>query len=136
MNLLTLPLTTAIATALVTPTFGLNGPPRNLTLQGNFTYGSGGTSVDAYVQTSLDGGATWCDIANFHFTTSSARKIVNLNSQTPETTQVTPTEGSMTANTAQDGVLGPIFRVKYQSSGTYAGTTSLSIDLAADQFRQ
>lgn len=126
-------ITSAITTPLVTaPPFKLNAQPRNLTIQANFTYGSGGTSVDAYVQTSLDGGATWTDIAEFHFTTSSARKIVNLNAQTPQTTQITPTDGGMTANTAQDGVLGPQFRVKYQSSGTYAGTT-LQIDIHADQ---
>lgn len=39
----------------------------------------------------------------------------------------------MTANTAQDGVLGPKFRVKYQSTGTYAGGTTIEIDVASDQ---
>lgn len=111
----------------------LNAAPRNLTIQANFAYGSGGTSVDAYVQTSLDNGATWTDIAEFHFTTAAARKIVNLNAQTPQTTQVTPTDGAMSDNTAQDGVLGPLFQVKLASTGTYAGATSLRIDINGDQ---
>jgi hypothetical protein len=134
MNLLNLTagITTAIAVTTTTPV-KLNGAPRNLTIQANFVYGSGGTSVDAYVQTSIDGGVTWCDICNFHVTTSSFRKVVNLNSQTAETTQVAVTDGSITANTAQDGILGTQLRVKYTSSGTYAGTTTLSIDCTSDQ---
>lgn len=128
----TTPIAAAISSAVVSGTLQLSAAPRNLTVQANFIYGSGGTTVDAYLQTSLDGGTTWTDIANFHFTTASARKIINLNSQTPETTQITPTDGSMTANTAQDGILGLMFRVKYQSSGTYAGTTTLRIDVAND----
>lgn len=126
-------ITAAITTALLSSLLQLNAAPRNLTAQATFTYGSGGTTVDAYLQTSLDGGLTWADIANFHFTTASATKIINLNAQTPETTQITPTDGSITANTAQDGVLGPLFRVKYKSSGTYGGTTVLRVDVTTDQ---
>lgn len=129
----TLTITNAISPALVSPVLALNAAPRNLVCQANFVYGSGGTTADAYLQTSLDGGATWTDIANFHFTTSTARKIINLNAQTAVTSQVTPTDGSMTANTAQDGVLGPLFRVKYQSTGTYAGGTTLRLDISCDE---
>nr|WP_294549961.1 hypothetical protein [uncultured Rhodopila sp.] len=132
MNLLTLPLTAAISPAAATTPAKLNGTPRNLTVQANFTWGSGGTTADAYLQTSLDGGLTWTDIANFHFTTSSARFVFNLNAQTPVTTEYTPTNGAIAANTCKDGVLGPQFRVLYQSSGTYAGTT-LAVDVQGDQ---
>jgi hypothetical protein len=109
-----------------------NGSPRQLTVQANFTYGSGGTSADAYVQTSLDGGATWTDIANFHFTTASARKIYNLSAATPVASIATPNDGSLSSNTAVDGILGTHFRIKYATVGTYAGTT-LQIDAASDQ---
>jgi hypothetical protein len=112
------------------PTLTLNGAPRNLTVQANLTYGSGGTSIDAYVQTTLDAGATWTDICNFHFTTSSARRVYNLSAATPVTSIATPSDGSMSSNSAQDGVLGPQFRTKYQSSGTYS-STSLRIDVAS-----
>src|SRR5262245_42334919 len=40
-----------------------------------FSYGSGGTSVDVYVQTSLDQGATWVDIMEFNFLLATATKI-------------------------------------------------------------
>jgi hypothetical protein len=49
-----------------------------MTLQGNFIWGSGGTTVDAFVQMSIDGGGTFVDVANFHFTTASARLILNV----------------------------------------------------------
>lgn len=130
MNLLNLALTGAVPVTAA-PASILSGQPRALAIQANFAYGSGGTSVDAFVQTSLDSGKTWTDIAEFHFTTSSARKAVNLSSQTPVTAQVALTDGAMTANTAQDGLLGPQFRVKYTSTGTYAAT-SLAIDIQAN----
>ncbi len=78
MNLLTLKSITAALAATAGPSVLFNGTPREITIQANFTYGSGGTSVDAYVQSSVDNGVTWFDIANFHFTTSSAIRQFNL----------------------------------------------------------
>jgi hypothetical protein len=128
----TLPITTAI-TAQIGPTVSFNAPPQNLTIQANFNYGSGGTSADVYVQTSVDNGATWSDIANFHFLLASARKTFNLSCRTPQTTQGSPSDGALAANTAVDGALGPIFRTKTTTVGTYAGGTTLRVDIAADQ---
>lgn len=126
-NLATLAITTAKSAQTTTVYQFKDGPPRNLALQATFTYGSGGTSADAWVQTSLDG-TTWADIANFHFTTSSARFIYNLSSGTPVTTEYTATDGTLSANTSKDGVLGSMIRVKWTSVGTYAGGTTLSVD--------
>ncbi len=122
-----LTITTAISPALTTTpqSFSSNGA-RNLTVEFIFTYGSGGTSVDAYVQTSFDG-ATWIDIINFHPTTASLSNIYNLTSLTPKTTAVVPTDGTLSANTAVDGILGSSLRVKYKSAGTYAGSSTLAI---------
>lgn len=121
-------ITAAITAALVSEVFSLGFAPRNLTVQAALTYGSGGTTVDAYLQTTLDGGVTWMDIANFHFTTSSAAAVINLSAATPQTTQKVPGDGTLASNTAVDGVLGPKFRIKYKSSGTYGGSTSLRVD--------
>src|SRR5262249_61274660 len=53
-----------------------HGPPMFLEFQETFTYGSAGTSVDVYVQTSFDGGTNWCDAIHFaQLTTASARFI-------------------------------------------------------------
>jgi len=132
--LLSVPITTPNA-AVAGPVLQVGrraGVPNNALLQGKLTYGSGGTTIDAWVQTSLDGGVTWCDVANFHFTTASARFVFNLSSTTVITTQATPTDGTMAANTSSSGLIGPRWRVKYSSTGTYAGTT-LEVDMEADQ---
>lgn len=132
-NLLTATITAAAAAAEAGNRLQLPDAPTSLIAQATFTYGSGGTSVDAYLQTSVDGGTTWVDIANFHFTTTSARVLFNLNSQTSVTTQYTATDGSLTANTAKDGFLAPLYRVKLASVGTYAGSTTLAIDVSAQE---
>jgi predicted NAD/FAD-binding protein len=113
--------------------------PSSIAVQANFAYGSGGTTVDAYLQTSFDynpqnpAAATWIDIAEFHFTTSSARVAYNLNSQTPVTTQYTATDGALSANTAKDGIVGSVYQVKLVTIGTYAGNTTLRIDVSAQE---
>ena len=96
---------------------------KNLALCAQLTYGSGGTSIDAYVQTSFDG-VTWFDIANFHFTTSALNKAFNLSQGTVNATQITPTaSGTLAANTAVDGFIGGKVRVLLKTVGTYVGTT-------------
>lgn len=141
MMLLNLPITVAVG-PLVTPTFQLRGSPsgvetNNMLLQGNFTYGSGGTSADAYLQTSADGGITWGDVANFHFLLASARFWSVLTS-TPSTAVppgYVPLDAGLTANTVKDGIFGSMFRVKYLTAGTYAGGTLMRIDANANGLR-
>lgn len=132
-TLLNAAITTAQAIAAVPNPLLLVDAPTSLIVQANFTYGSGGTTVDAFLQTSVDGGITWIDIAQFHLTTASARFVYTLNSQTPVTTEYTPTDGALAANTAKDGILGPIYQVKLASTGTYAGSTMLRIDVSAQE---
>src|SRR5262245_71153 len=135
MTMLVTATITAAVTGLVGPTLQLRSAPSqatlptNVLLQANFTYGSGGLTADAWVQTSLDGGNVWCDVANFHFTTASGKALFNLYSGTPITTQFTTfTDGALAANTSKDGFIGPLWRVKYTTTGTYAGNTTLRVD--------
>jgi hypothetical protein len=109
-----------------------HGSIRNMSLQAKFTYGSGGTSVDAYVQSSIDG-VLWTDNAEFSFATTSARVGMNLSSLTAITTAATLKDGTLTANTAQDGIVGSYIRVKLiiVAGSAYAGTT-LQIDCITD----
>jgi hypothetical protein len=107
------------------------GNPHSALIQANFNYGSGGTNATVWVQTSIDGGGSWIDVAAFQFTTASAKSIANLSAYTPVTTLYTPTDGSLTANTAKDGILGPLWRTKTTTTGTYAGGTTLRVDLVA-----
>jgi hypothetical protein len=128
INLLNKTITAAASAQLGSNVLLSDGPLQNALLQATFTYGSGGTSADAWVQSSVDGGLTWTDCANFHFLTTTARLAFNLSSLTAVTTQYTPTDGTLTANTAKDGVLGQLWRVKYTTVGTYAGGTILRVD--------
>lgn len=91
-----------------------------------FIYGSGGTNCKAYLQTSLDQGTTWFDIACVVFTTANDQKVVNLSALTPKTTPLQVSDASLTDNTCVDGVLGDRFRLKIVSTGTYADSTLLS----------
>ena len=101
-----------------------------IALQGSLLYGSGGTSIDAWVQTTMDQGASWIDVAQFNWTTASAKKLFNLSGLTPITTIYTPTDATLAANTCKDGVLGDVWRVKYTTVGVYATNTVLSVDAA------
>lgn len=129
------------ATTVTTAVTGVTGPvyqfrkgsPRNLSCQANFVYGSAGTTAKAWVQTSLDGGATWTDNGYFTFTTSSLRAGLNLSSLDVAGTagaQVTLTDG--TASASQDGIIGSLVRVKVTTTGTYAGGTTLQVDCISD----
>lgn len=124
-----LTITTAVTASTTTVVNIPNGVFSTAAIQGNFTYGSGGTTFSAWVQTSLDGGLTWTDVANFSGTTSSTRTIFNPSTIVGIIAPITPTDGTLTANTAIDGVLGNQWRVKYTTTGTYAGGTTLRIDL-------
>jgi len=98
---------------------------QSLTVSLRFAYGSGGTTVKAYIQTSIDGGTTWDDVACWAPTNANASKRWNFSALTPVTTPITPSDGAMTDNTFQDGCLGDRVRLKVVSTGTYAGSTTL-----------
>ena len=123
-------ITAAEAIAVAGGTLQLSDAPRSLSVQASLTYGSGGTTIDAYLQTSLDGGVSWIYIAQFHLTSAAARVAFNLSSLTAVSTQYVATDGTLTSNTVKDGILGTLYRVKLASTGTYAGTT-LRIDVCS-----
>ncbi len=89
-------------------------------------YGSGGTSIAAKVQVSLDG-TTWLDVARFDFTTASATKVANLSGLTAKSAAAYAALGSEGVN---DGLLGDRLRAVITSVGTYAGGTTLDIRAA------
>lgn len=126
LQLLNQTITTAQTAATTTAITGL-ARCQSIAIQCNFTYGSGGTSVDAYIQTSFDSGSTWVDIAEFSVTTSNYRKLYNLSALTPITSVYAATDGSLSANSSKDGLIGDQLRVKWTSVGTYAGSTSMVI---------
>src|SRR4051812_34301807 len=78
----------------------------SLTLYAKITVAGGGTTAKAWVQTSLDDGSTWMDIANFAFTTSTATRAYHLTASAV-TSIATPSEGTLADNTCVTGFLGP-----------------------------
>lgn len=126
LSLMNETITTAQTASTKTAVRGL-AAAKAVGLQCVFTYGSGGTTAKVYVQTSFDAGATWVDIAMFDHATTSLNRTYNLSALTPVTTVYTVTDGTLTANTAKDGLIGDQLRVKFTSTGTYAGTTTMAV---------
>jgi hypothetical protein len=119
-------ITTAVTDVATTPITDLIGMT-SVMVQAAFDHGSGGTNVVVYLQTSLDFGASWFDIANWTFTTSDATRIMSMRATTAVAANLTPTSGTLTANTLVDGLLGDRLRLLYSSTGTYAGSTTLTV---------
>jgi hypothetical protein len=102
----------------------LDYPIRSVTVEFNFVYGSGGTNCNAWVQTSLDGGTTWCDIAaSATYATTTAHTYLNMTGETAALTAITITDGTLAAGTGINCLLGDLYRVKITTTGTYAATT-------------
>lgn len=101
-----------------------------LLLQAIITVAGGGTTAKAWVQTSLDGGATWFDIASFAFTTSTATRMYNLTAAAV-TAIATPGDAALTDNTSINGFLGNKYRVKLTTTGTYTGASTFVITALA-----
>ena len=125
-TLLSETVTTAVS-ATTTTAVEIGPSVTSLTLQCVFTYGSGGTTAKYWVQTSFDGGTTWIDIACFDHAQASLNRVYNLTRGTAVTSVYTVTDGTLTANTSKDGVIGSNLRVKRTTVGTYAGDTTVAI---------
>ena len=118
---------TVAEAAVVYPVGQLPPGTVGLSLDATLTYGSGGTSLKAWVQTSLDGGLTYFDIACFAYTTATKRRICTLRGDTAVTTLATPGAAALADDTVVNGFVGAHVRVVLTSVGTYAGQTRLTI---------
>ncbi len=116
----------AAITAQTYDTVTLYTTPESLVLLSTFVWSAGGTTAKAWVQTSLDGGTSWADIASFAATTASKTRVYHLTAVAVSSI-ATPTDGSLADDTAVNGVLGTMFRVKVTTTGTYTGATSWKI---------
>lgn len=94
---------------------------KSVTFYVDFTYGSGGTSVKLYFQTSFDGGTTWIDVACVAFTTSSAKKIATLTAAILNT--AAGSDAALSDNTVVAGAVIDRLRLKYVVTGTYSASS-------------
>jgi hypothetical protein len=108
---------TTAATQTTTPLTGLQGLAG---LSGFIRFaGTGGTSVDAYVQTSPDGGTTWADLYEANFTASGVALFSLVNGASAN---LALTDGTLASNTALNAGAVPLFdqyRLKIKSVGTW-----------------
>lgn len=120
-------LTTAV-TAAVTEPIGLDPQAvKSVGIQSTFDYGSGGTNLKVWLQTSFDAGVTWTDIACQAFTTADARKLSSVYRYAAGAEAVA-TDGALADDTELSGRIGDRIRLKYTSTGTYGGSTTLRVD--------
>lgn len=101
---------------------------RGVLLLADFTYAGGGVDLRAWVQSSVDAGVTWHDVACFKFLAASKRSMYNLSARTPVLVLATPGDGVLADDTALDGLLGDRLRVKWTSTGVYTGATRLFLN--------
>ena len=99
------------------------------TISANFTYGSsGGTSIKVIIETTINQGVTWIEVARLAFTTSSAEKVVNLVNAALATAHA---PAALSDDATKDGILGDRFRAKILTVGTYVGNAALAVRMAA-----
>jgi hypothetical protein len=128
-QLAALQITTATTAAVTSPVSGL-GKPQAASITARLAYvASAATSITARVQTSIDGGATWWDVAAFQFTTASASSYVNISGLKEANVPVALSDGTLAANSSLNGLLGDRYRLKYDSVGTYGAGTTLIVDI-------
>lgn len=99
----------------------------SVTLSASFVYGSGGDTLKVVIDTSINQGQTWIEVARFAFAQTSAEKVVNLSALTPVTTVYSPT--TLSDDAVKDGIIGPRWRARAikGAGAAYAGLTSLAI---------
>lgn len=116
---------TAAVANVVGPTVPVNGL-RDLLVEAAFVYGSGGTTAKAWVQTRVKGG-TWRDVMNFAFLIASLTKFQKVSIVTALAANIAASDAALADNTILDGFLGDELRIKYTTTGTYAGSTTLAL---------
>lgn len=89
----------------------------------------GGGTAKAYIQTSLDGGATWFDVACVALTTATATRVGCVRLYVATAGPIaTPADGALTDNTILDGIMGDRVRCKLITAGTaYSGASSVAV---------
>ena len=98
----------------------------------------GSPTLDVYLQTSCDGGATWQDIGHWaQLTSSTGKKFAAISGEvTGPTTAVAASDAALAANTFVQGPWGNQLRIKYVfaaggSTGSYTLTVWVSPKVAA-----
>lgn len=117
-SLAALTITTALTSQAQTAIDELEGMT-SVTIEAEFSGGTGGTSLTALVQTRIGSGGTWREIASFDFTTA-ASKSCNI---VANGSAAIAALAALSANTVLQGFLGTELRAVITSVGTYTDST-------------
>lgn len=117
-TLATVSITTALTASAQTAIDDLDGMS-GIMLECSVLGASGGSTIKAWVQTSLDGGTTWRDVALFEFTTSAVTKWCVLS----KATKSIASYAALASEGVNDGYFGDRLRAVLTTTGTYSNTT-------------
>ena len=98
----------------------------HLIARADFVYTSGVGEVRAWVQTSIDEGATWIDIMCFAFTLDKTESKLHAVGLVSEVEDKEPMDGLLDDNKVERGICGDRYRVKYASIGTLVATLTIT----------
>lgn len=120
-------LAAAVANQASAAVTGLQGV-RYAALEAKFVRAGGGTTCKVWVQTSLDDGVTFFDIACFAFTTTTANKlhVVRMDPPTAFTVATVPASATLADDTVIH-IIGDRLQVLYTTTGTYTGASSVEV---------
>jgi hypothetical protein len=121
--LLNVAITTAVSLQVGTVYQIRGGPgsamvPTSLAVQGTAA-GTAGTSMQWWLQTSFDGGGSWCDAMSFTHSAAGRACGIVLSNPTAGVAAAAPTDGTMLTGVVQNGIFAGLWRVKYTSIGTW-----------------
>ncbi len=104
--------------------------PQVLFLHGNFVRTAGAGPLDVFLQTSLDEGLTWSDVAHLRYAAASRRSWVMLsNFVTFGAAVLACGDGTLAVDTRLSGVVADLFRIRMDVVAGYDAT--LRLDLVA-----
>lgn len=92
-----------------------------IAVQGFLDFGSaGGTTITAYLQTTLDDGLVWQDVCAVQVLAADVTKLVSANKYLASTPRLTASDGALAVDTCAQGFFATKWRVKIVIAGTYA----------------
>lgn len=115
---------TAAFPAANTYTFALAelgiGPFDYFSIQAFLQFGTaGGTSIDAFLQTTFDDGLTWQDVANLQVLAANVKRVAAVNKYIAAAAGLVASDGALAVNTVVNGLFGIKWRVKLVVVGAY-----------------
>lgn len=108
-----------------TPVTSLEGMAA-ASLQVRLSSAAGDSSINVYIQTSLDQGQSWFDIACVGFTTTPGVQTLNV-SGLDKAEPTAPSNLGLAPGTIADGPVGDRLQAIVVSTGTYGGSPLVSV---------